>query len=307
LRDDMTADPRGAAARSLLWNASERMSERPGASSMVRPNSIVPIRIDNAADAGQGEAVIALRDVTKVFESRSGTVQALDATDLSVCNNEFVCLLGPSGCGKSTILGLIAGLTKPTTGTVTINDQSIEAARKAYRIGLVFQDAVLLPWRTVAENVSLPLEVLGISKSARASKIKSVLDLVKLDGFENRFPHELSGGMRQRLGIARALSFDPQVLLMDEPFGALDAITRDKMSIELLRIWEQRQKTVLFVTHSIGESVFLSDRVVVLTPRPGRIAAIVENPLPRPRTLAMRDSADFTAMSRRLRDILESE
>jgi NitT/TauT family transport system ATP-binding protein len=274
---------------------------------MVRPNTIVPIRIDNAADAGQGENVIALRDVTKIFESRSGPVHALDAIDLSVRNQEFVCLLGPSGCGKSTILGLTAGLTKPSSGTVTINDQSIETARKAHRIGLVFQDAVLLPWRTVAENVSLPLEVLGVSKSARASQIKSVLDLVKLDGFERRFPHELSGGMRQRLGIARALSFDPQVLLMDEPFGALDAITRDKMSIELLRIWEQRQKTVLFVTHSIGEAVFLSDRVVVMTPRPGRIAAIVDNPLPRPRPLAMRDSTEFLAMSRRLRDILESE
>jgi NitT/TauT family transport system ATP-binding protein len=274
---------------------------------MVRPNTIVPIRIEGAANAGQGEAVIALRDVTKIFDSRSGPVHALDAIDLSVRNQEFVCLLGPSGCGKSTVLGLTAGLIKPSSGTITINDQSIEAARKAHRIGLVFQDAVLLPWRTVAENVSLPLEVLGVSKSARASQIKSVLDLVKLDGFERRFPHELSGGMRQRLGIARALSFDPQVLLMDEPFGALDAITRDKMSIELLRIWEQRQKTVIFVTHSISEAVFLSDRVVVMTPRPGRIAAIMDNPLPRPRPLAMRDSTEFLAMSRRLRDILESE
>jgi len=155
---------------------------------MVRANTIVPIRIQDAADAGQRETVIALRNVTKIFDSRSGPVHALDAIDLSVRNQEFVCLLGPSGCGKSTILGLIAGLTKPSSGTVTINDQSIETAREAHRIGLVFQDAVLLPWRTVAENVSLPLEVLGVSKSARASQIKSVLDLVKLDGFEPLSP-----------------------------------------------------------------------------------------------------------------------
>ena len=189
---------------------------------------------------------------------------------------------------------------------MTINGRSIDAARKAHQIGLVFQDAVLLPWRTVTENVSLPLEVLKVPRAEREAKIKSVLDLVELEGFERRFPHELSGGMRQRLGIARALSFDPQVLLMDEPFGALDAITRDKMSIELLRIWEQRQKTVVFVTHSISEAAFLSDRIVVMTPRPGRIAAIIDNPLPRPRSLNMRDSAEFIALSRQLRDILET-
>jgi NitT/TauT family transport system ATP-binding protein len=190
---------------------------------------------------------------------------------------------------------------------VTINGQAIDAARKAHQIGLVFQDAVLLPWRTVEENVSLPLEVLGLSRREREAEVTSVLRLVKLQGFERRFPHELSGGMRQRLGIARALSFDPQVLLMDEPFGALDAITRDKMSTELLRIWQQRQKTVLFVTHSISEAVFLSDRIVVMTARPGRIESVVENPLPRPRTLNMRDSAEFIALSRTLREKLENE
>lgn len=274
---------------------------------MVRANTVVPIRADDVAAPEKAEAVIALRDVTKVFDSRRGQVHALDKINLSVRNKEFVCILGSSGCGKSTILGMIAGLTKPSFGVVTINGQSIEAARKAHQIGLVFQDAVLLPWRTVEENVSLPLEVLKVSRSDRDTKVKSVLDLVKLEGFERRFPHELSGGMRQRLGIARALSFDPQVLLMDEPFGALDAITRDKMSTELLRIWEQRQKTVLFVTHSISEAVFLSDRVVVMTPRPGRIAALVENPLPRPRTLSMRDSTEFIGLSRRLRETLENE
>jgi NitT/TauT family transport system ATP-binding protein len=263
--------------------------------------------VDDETGRAAGETVIALRGVTKVFEARHGHVHALDGINLSVRNKEFVCLLGPSGCGKSTILGLIAGLTRPSSGFVTINDQSIDAARREHRIGLVFQDAVLLPWRTAAENVSLPLEVLKISRSEREAKVKSVLELVKLDGFERRFPHELSGGMRQRLGIARALSFDPQVLLMDEPFGALDAITRDKMATELLRIWEQRQKTVLFVTHSISEAVFLSDRIVVLTPRPGRIIGVVANPLARPRTLSMREGSEFIALSRRLRETLESE
>jgi NitT/TauT family transport system ATP-binding protein len=272
---------------------------------MVRPNTVVPIRRD--ADLARAEPVIALDEVTKVYTSRRGSVQALDTINLSVRSGEFVCLLGPSGCGKSTILGIIAGLIKPTSGAISVNGQSIEAARNSRKIGLVFQDAVLLPWRTVAENVALPLEVIGLPRATRAATVKSVLELVKLDGFERRFPHELSGGMRQRLGIARALSFDPQVLLMDEPFGALDAITRDQMSIELLRIWEQRQKTAVFVTHSIAEAVFLSDRVVVMTPRPGRISAVIDNRLPRPRTLAMRDAAEFVSMSRELRDILESE
>jgi len=251
-------------------------------------------------------AAISLRDVHQVFQSRQGHVFALEMISIAVGFNEFLCIIGPSGCGKSTILGLTAGLLKPTSGEVLINGTSIELARQAHQIGLVFQDAVLLPWRTVRENVELPLEVLKIQKPERESKIKAVLELVGLDGFENRFPHELSGGMRQRLGIARALSFDPQILLMDEPFGALDAITRDQMSIELLRIWEHRQKTVIFVTHSISEAAFLSDRVVVMTPRPGRIRTVIENPLPRPRTLAMRDVPEFLSLSRRLRDLLEA-
>jgi NitT/TauT family transport system ATP-binding protein len=250
---------------------------------------------------------IELRNVSKIFESGQSKVHALQSVDLSILNKEFVCILGPSGCGKSTILGMIAGLIAPDAGSVSIENGPVDAARSSRRIGLVFQDAVLLPWRTVVENVALPLEVLKLPRRERESKIRDVLELVKLEGFETRFPHELSGGMRQRLGIARALSFDPPVLLMDEPFGALDAITRDKMSIELLRIWEQRHKTVVFVTHSIGEAALLSDRVVVMTPRPGRIAEIVDNPLPRPRPLQIRDSAEFIALSRKLRELLESE
>jgi NitT/TauT family transport system ATP-binding protein len=264
---------------------------------------VVPLHVQ--AGSRDTCAAISFSAVDQIFKSRRGPVCALEAISLEVRQQEFLCIIGPSGCGKSTILGLAAGLLKPSRGEVHISGQSIEQARGAHQIGLVFQDAVLLPWRTVRENIALPLEVLKLPKSERAQKIDTVLELVRLDGFDNRFPHELSGGMRQRLGIARALSFDPQILLMDEPFGALDAITRDKMSIELLRIWEQRQKTVIFVTHSISEAAFLSDRVVVMTPRPGRIRAVIENALPRPRTLAMRDAPEFIALSRRLRDMLE--
>jgi NitT/TauT family transport system ATP-binding protein len=267
----------------------------------------VPLRSGDTNLSAVTRSVITLDNITKAFQTRHATVRALDAIQLSIRDKEFVCLIGPSGCGKSTILGLIAGLIKPTSGTLRIDGKSIDVTREGHQIGLVFQDPVLLPWRTVHENVSLPLEVLKFPRSERSKRIKAVLELVGLSGFEQRFPHELSGGMRQRLGIARALSFDPQVLLMDEPFGALDAITRDKMSIELLRIWEQQQKTVVFVTHSISEAALLSDRVVVLTPRPGRISAIIDNPLPRPRPLQMRDCLEFITLSRQLRHLLESE
>jgi NitT/TauT family transport system ATP-binding protein len=209
---------------------------------IVHANTVIPLRGNAVKALAMDTSEIALNAVTKVFQTRRGEVHALDTVTLSIHHKEFVCLLGPSGCGKSTILSLIAGLARPNTGAVTIDGQSVDAARHAHQIGLVFQDAVLLPWRTVSENVSLPLEVLKIPRRERENRIKSVLGLVDLTGFERRFPHELSGGMRQRLGIARALSFDPRVLLMDEPFGALDAITRDNMSIELLHIWERRQK-----------------------------------------------------------------
>jgi NitT/TauT family transport system ATP-binding protein len=260
-----------------------------------------------SVETGVAAATIELARISKSFQSRAGRVDALDGIDLSVRAQEFLCIIGPSGCGKSTILNIIAGLVAPSTGAASINGLDVLDARTAHQIGLVFQDAVLLPWRTVAENVELPLEVLKVPKQERRRQARQILELVKLDGFEQRFPHELSGGMRQRLGIARALSFDPQILLMDEPFGALDAITRDKMTLELLKIWEQRQKTVVFVTHSIAEAVLLSDRVVVMSPRPGRIRTIIENALPRPRTLTIRDDSRFLSMSRQLRELLEAE
>jgi NitT/TauT family transport system ATP-binding protein len=263
------------------------------------------VRLHGDEGPAEQPAAIRLRDVTQIFQSRHDHVFALEKISIGVRAKEFLCIIGPSGCGKSTILALTAGLLTPTAGEITIASRSIAVARRGHDIGMIFQDAVLLPWRTVWENVELPLEVLNIPKLERTDKIRSVIELVQLQGFETRFPHELSGGMRQRLGIARVLSFDPQILLMDEPFGALDAITRDQMSIELLRIWEHRQKTVIFVTHSISEAAFLSDRVVVMTPRPGRVRAIIDNPLPRPRTLAMRDAPEFLSTARRLRELLE--
>jgi NitT/TauT family transport system ATP-binding protein len=273
----------------------------------VQPNPVISFRAKGIGAPAAQPNDVTLAAVSKIFRTRRGDIHAVEEVTLAIRRNEFVCLLGPSGCGKSTILSLIAGLAQPSAGTVTISDQSIEVARQNHRIGLVFQDAVLLPWRTVSENVSLPLEVLKLPSRERQARIKSALALVGLASFERRFPHELSGGMRQRLGIARALSFDPQVLLMDEPFGALDAITRDNMSIELLHIWEKQHKTVVFVTHSITEAVYLSDRIVVMTQRPGRIAAVVENSLPRPRSLQIRDSGEFMALCRQLRNLLGSE
>lgn len=250
---------------------------------------------------------IEIKNVSKRFESTRSDILALDDFSLNIYTEEFVSIIGPSGCGKSTLLGLIAELDGATSGSILIGGMPPSHARLARQVGLVFQDAVLLPWRTVEENVALPFEIMKIPLEKARDRIAQVLKLVKLDGFEKVFPHELSGGMRQRLGIARALSFDPQIMLMDEPFGALDAITRDRMTIELLNIWEQRKKTVLFITHSINEAVFLSDRVVVMTPRPGRIRTVIENELPRPRTLAMRDEPAFATMSRQLRELLERD
>jgi NitT/TauT family transport system ATP-binding protein len=262
---------------------------------------------ENAVVAEGAIPTIEIVRATKEFEGTSGKVLALEDASLRVYPNEFICLIGPSGCGKSTLLNLLAELIEPTAGRILINGRPVSEARKTHQVGLVFQDAVLLPWRTAAENIALPLEVLKLSKGEQIKRITEVLELVGLSGFADKFPHELSGGMRQRVGIARALSFDPQILLMDEPFGALDAITRDRMALELLRIWEQRQKTVIFVTHSISEAALLSDRVVMMTARPGRIQTVIENPLPRPRTLHHRDDADFIALSKNLRDLLEGD
>lgn len=242
--------------------------------------------------------LVEFRSVGMTFagENGSATVKALEQIELTINDGEFVSLIGPSGCGKSTLLRLLADLARPTKGTVTIENQPPQSVRRQRRIGFVFQDPALLEWRRILDNVALPLEIAGVGKSARYARARELLSLVGLSGFEHAWPRQLSGGMRQRAAIARALSTNPRVLLMDEPFGALDQITRDRLNMELVRICESTSATVLFVTHSIREAVLLSDRVVVMTSRPGRIAKVLNIDLLRPRTLATRDGSRFAEL-----------
>jgi NitT/TauT family transport system ATP-binding protein len=244
---------------------------------------------------------VAINGVSKKFKAG---VTALQGIDLEVEPGEFVSLIGPSGCGKSTLLRIIGDLTKPTAGSVQVSGKTAERARRDHEYGIVFQDAVLYDWRTVAKNISLPLELLGWSRSKRSARIKDMLELVELTGFETHHPWQLSGGMQQRVSIARALSFSPSLLLMDEPFGALDEMTRERLNTELLRIWEETGSTVVFVTHSIPEAVFLSTRAVVMSARPGRVAGIVEVDLPQPRTNATREQPRFFELVTEVRERL---
>jgi NitT/TauT family transport system ATP-binding protein len=235
--------------------------------------------------------VVALKDVTKEFGQ--GGVTALQGIDLEIAEGEFVSLIGPSGCGKSTLLRVVGDLIQPTTGEVVVNGKSAHQARVDRDYGIVFQDAVLFDWRTVAKNIALPLEMLGWERRRRNDRVQELLGLVELEGFGGHHPWQLSGGMQQRVSIARALSFSPALLLMDEPFGALDEMTRERLNIELLQIWEALGSTIVFVTHSISEAVFLSTRVVVMSPRPGRITGVVEIDLPQPRTADTREQPRF--------------
>jgi NitT/TauT family transport system ATP-binding protein len=255
-----------------------------------------------------GEA-IRVRNVTKRFEIDRQAVTALHGIDMRVPEGEFCSLIGPSGCGKSTLLRLIAGLLTPTEGEIVIGDgESPADARGRREIGFVFQDAVLLPWRTALENVELPLAIAGRgSPDERRRRARELLDLVGLGDFANAAPGKLSGGMQRRVGIARALALDPRFLLLDEPFGALDEITRQRLNSELLRIWTERRTTALLVTHNVGEAVFLSDRVLVMAARPGRIIAEVEIDLPRPRNLDLLQEPTFFEYSRRLTRLLLDE
>ncbi|HEX3265095.1 MAG TPA: ABC transporter ATP-binding protein [Candidatus Limnocylindrales bacterium] len=241
------------------------------------------------AAASPAAAVVRIAGVGKTFGTDSGAVQALEGIDLTINQGEFVSLIGPSGCGKSTLLRLIGDLTAPTAGTIEVNGKPARRARLDRDYGMVFQAPVLMEWRTVAKNIELPLEVMGFDRGERARRSKELLKLVELEGFEHRHPWQLSGGMQQRVAIARALAFDPKLLLMDEPFGALDEMTRERMNLELMRIWTRTRTTVVFVTHSIPEAVFLSTRVVVMSPRPGRIAKVVDVDLPQPRTFETRE------------------
>ena len=253
---------------------------------------------------------ISLRAVGKRYAARGEAVQALTPTTLDVARGELVVLLGPSGCGKTTLLRLIAGLIEPTEGQIAVGGQDLwhrgaRQAKAVQALGVVFQDANLFPWYTVEQNIALPLRMRGVLRAARVQRATALAELVGLGGFMRRWPRELSGGMRQRAAIARALSYEPDILLMDEPFGALDAMTRDGMNLELQRIWQTTGCTIVLVTHSITEAVFLADRIVLLSPRPGRVEHTYGVDLPRPRSLAMQEGAGFQALCAELRRRLE--
>jgi NitT/TauT family transport system ATP-binding protein len=245
--------------------------------------------------------VVEIAGLNLVFQTADTPVTALSNVDLTVNKGDFVSLIGPSGCGKTTLLRVIADLERASSGTVKVNGVSPEAARLNRAYGYVFQAAALYPWRTVLRNVTLPLEIMGMPRQERLERAAKVIELVELTGFERKFPWQLSGGMQQRVSIARALSFDPDLLLMDEPFGALDEIIRDRLNEQLLQLWERTGKTVIFVTHSIPEAVFLSSRIVVMSPRPGRIVDIVESNLPRDRNFEIREAAEFAEIAHRVR------
>jgi NitT/TauT family transport system ATP-binding protein len=250
--------------------------------------------------------VIAIRDLSLTFRTADGPVTALTGIDLSVGRGEFVSLIGPSGCGKTTLLRVIADLERQTGGTISVNGMTPGAARQARAYGYVFQAAALYPWRNIARNVALPLEIMGLDKATRRQRVRDNLALVNLTGFERKFPWQLSGGMQQRVSIARALSVEPELLLMDEPFGALDEIVRDHLNDQLLQLWAKTNKTVVFVTHSIPEAVYLSTKIVVMSPRPGRIHDVIDSTLPRERSLDIRETPEFLAIAHRVREGLRA-
>ena len=250
--------------------------------------------------------VIEARSLGLTFQTGDGPVHALKDVTLTIGRGDFVSFIGPSGCGKTTFLRTIAALEHPTEGTLTVNGMSPDAARLARAYGYVFQAAGLYPWRTIAGNIRLPLEIMGFSRAEQNERVERVLDLVELSGFGAKFPWQLSGGMQQRASIARALAFDADILLMDEPFGALDEIVRDRLNEELLKLWDRTGKTIGFVTHSIPEAVYLSTKIVVMSPRPGRITDVIDSPLPRERPLDIRDTPEFLAVSQRVREGLRA-
>ena len=252
------------------------------------------------------ETVISANSLDLTFQTNDGPVHALKDVNLNITKGEFVSFIGPSGCGKTTFLRVMADLDQPTDGTITINGVSPKAARESRAYGYVFQSAGLYPWRTIGKNIRLPLEIMGISKSEQKERVEKVLKLVELEDFEMKFPWQLSGGMQQRVSIARALAFDADILLMDEPFGALDEIVRDYLNEQLLKLWHSTEKTICFVTHSIPEAVYLSTKIVVMSPRPGRIIDIIESDLPDKRPLEIRDTKEFIDIAQRVREGLRA-
>ena len=246
--------------------------------------------------------MIEARKISLTYQTADGPVHALKDVDLTIGKGDFVSFIGPSGCGKTTFLRTIAALETPTGGELSVNGMTPDAARRARAYGYVFQAPGLYPWRTISGNISLPLEIMGFSRSDRQERIARVLDLVDLAGFGGKFPWQLSGGMQQRASIARALAFDADILLMDEPFGALDEIVRDRLNEALLKLWRKTRKTIGFVTHSIPEAVYLSTRIVVMSPRPGRITKVIDSPLPPERPLDIRESPEFIALAHEVRE-----
>jgi NitT/TauT family transport system ATP-binding protein len=262
-----------------------------------------PPALDPADDPS---VVVATIGVSKTFGEGAAAVTALDGIEMAVHSGEFVSLIGPSGCGKSTLLRLVGDLTSPTAGVVLVNGKPARRAREDRDYGMVFQAPVLMDWRTVAANIELPLEIMGYPRAERSRRSADLLRLVELEGFAAKHPWQLSGGMQQRVAIARALAFDPKLLLMDEPFGALDEMTRERMNLELMQIWTRTRTTVMFVTHSIPEAVFLSTRVVVMSARPGRIASVIEVDLPQPRTAETRETDRYFELVTAVREALRA-
>ena len=257
-------------------------------------------------NAAESNTVIEIEKLSLTFETGDGPVYALSNINLDVQRGDFVSLIGPSGCGKTTLLRVIADLEKASAGSISVNGVSPEEARLKRAYGYVFQAAALYPWRTIAKNVALPLEIMGVSAAERRRRVQQNLELVNLGGFEKKYPWQLSGGMQQRASIARALAVEPDLLLMDEPFGALDEIVRDHLNEQLLALWAKTNKTVVFVTHSIPEAVYLSNRIVVMSPRPGQIHDVIESNLLKERTLDIRETPEFLALANRVRDGLRA-
>ncbi|MCQ2003450.1 ABC transporter ATP-binding protein [Rhizobium sp. NRK18] len=256
--------------------------------------------------AEQSKTVVEAKGLGLTFQTNDGPVHALSDVNLEVKKGDFVSFIGPSGCGKTTFLRVIADLEKHTSGTITVNDTTPEDARRNRAYGYVFQAAALYPWRTIERNIALPLEIMGYPEAERKKRIERTLDLVNLSGFGKKFPWQLSGGMQQRASIARALAFDADLLLMDEPFGALDEIVRDHLNQQLLELWARTNKTICFVTHSIPEAVYLSTKIVVMSPRPGRVTDIIESTLPKERPLDIRETPEFLEIAHRVREGLKA-
>lgn len=250
--------------------------------------------------------VVSAKNLSLTFETNDGPVHALSDVNLNVEQGDFISFIGPSGCGKTTFLRVIADLESPTGGELLVNGMSPREARLARSYGYVFQAASLQPWRTIEKNIALPLEIMGYSAADASERIARVLELVDLKGFAKKYPWQLSGGMQQRASIARALAFDADLLLMDEPFGALDEIVRDHLNEQLLKLWKSTNKTICFVTHSIPEAVYLSTKIVVMSPRPGRVADVIESTLPRDRPLDIRESSEFLKIAQRVREGLRA-